>query len=102
MGKAARVLCLVTGLAGCGSSDRLVVLITVDTLRADHVDVYSASGLTPHLDRLATQSVVFDRAYAPASLTLPSLAALMTSRYPEELGILGNSSALPHATTLAS
>ncbi len=102
MGRPALVLCLVAGLVGCGNSRRLVVLITVDTLRADHVDVYGATGLTPHLDRLATQSVVFDRAYAPTSITLPSLAALMTSRYPEELGIRRNTSALAHATTLAS
>jgi arylsulfatase A-like enzyme len=102
MRRAVVVLALVAGLAGCRSPRRLIVLITVDTLRADHVGAYGATGLTPHLDRLATESVVFDRAYAPSSTTLPSLAALMTSRYPEELGIQGNTSALSNATTLAS
>jgi hypothetical protein len=96
------VLALAAGLAGCRDSRRLIVLITVDTLRADHVGAYGATGLTPHLDRLAAESVVFDRAYAPTSTTLPSLAALMTSRYPEELGIRGNMSALPNASSLAS
>ena len=95
-------LALVAGLVSCRSSRRLIVLITVDTLRADHVGAHGATGLTPHLDRLAAESLVFDRAYAPASTTLPSVAALMTSRYPEELGIQGNMSALPNATTLAS
>jgi arylsulfatase A-like enzyme len=95
-------LVLAVGLAGCRSSHRLIVLITVDTLRADHVGAYGARGLTPHLDHLATESVVFERAYAPSSSTLPSVAALMTSRYPEELGIQGNTSALPSVTTLAS
>jgi arylsulfatase A-like enzyme len=102
MRRAALVLSLAAGLVGCGRPYRLIVLITVDTLRADHVGAYGATGLTPHLDHLASESAVFDNAYAPASLTLPSVAALMTSRYPEELGIRGNLSALPHVTTLAS
>jgi arylsulfatase len=89
-------------LGGCRSERKLLLLVTVDTLRADHVGAYGATGLTPALDALAAESVVFERAYAPASCTLPSIAALMTSRYPEELGIESNMSALPPATTLAS
>jgi arylsulfatase len=81
----------------------LVLLITVDTLRADHVGAYGdARGLTPRLDRLAAESLVFERAYATASFTLPSLASLLTSRYPEEVGVDGNSSVLaPAAPPLA-
>jgi choline-sulfatase len=100
--RAALGLGLVAGLVGCGSPYRLIVLITVDTLRADHVGAYGATGLTPNLDRLAAESAVFDHAYAPASFTLPSVASLMTSRYAEELGIRRNQSALPHVATLAS
>lgn len=81
----------------------LFVLITVDTLRADRLGAYgSTRGLTPHLDALAADSVVFERAYAPASFTVPSVSALMTGRYPEELGIWVNESGLPDSVpTLA-
>ncbi len=83
---------------------RLLLLITVDTLRADQLGAYgSRRGLTPELDALAAESVVFTAAYAPSALTLPSLSSLMTGRYPEELGILTNESSVPEsAPTLAS
>jgi arylsulfatase len=87
-----------SGLAGCRLFARdppVVLLITVDTLRADHLGLYGDRlGLTPALDRLGAESVVFESAYAPASFTLPSLASLMTSRYPEEVGVVGNSTRL--------
>lgn len=84
--------------AGCGdaAAPRLLLLVTADTLRADELGSYgSRRGLTPHLDALAEESAVFRAAYAPASFTLPSVAALLTGRYPEELGIRSNESALP-------
>jgi arylsulfatase len=75
---------------------RLVLLVTVDTLRADRLGAYGSDlGLTPHLDRLAAQSEVFTSAFAPASSTLPSIAALMTGRYPEELGVTTNGAVVP-------
>jgi arylsulfatase len=97
----------VLALAGTGcrpAPPPLVLLVTVDTLRADHLGAYGdPRGLTPRLDALAAASVVFTRAYAPASFTLPSLASLLTSRYPEEVGVDGNSSVLhPAAPTLAT
>ena len=61
---------------------RQVVLITVDTLRADHVGVYGGSAKTPAIDALARDGVRFDRAYATAPITLTSHASLMTGRYP--------------------
>jgi len=81
-----------------------VLLLTADTLRADSLGAYgSTHGLTPRLDALAAESVLFEWAYAPASFTLPSIAALLTGRYPEELGIRSNESALPEgAGSLAS
>jgi len=70
---------------------RHILLITVDTLRADYLGEYGHPlGLTPEIDRLAAQGVLFERAYAPASYTLPSIAALLTGRYPEEIGIRAN------------
>lgn len=79
-------------------------LITCDTLRADHLGSYgSDGGLTPNLDALARQSVRFTTAYAPAPYTLPSIAGMMTSRHPDEVGIRTNLSRLDaRAITLAS
>jgi hypothetical protein len=70
---------------------RSVLLITVDTLRADHVGAYGyAKARTPVLDGLARGGVVFDRAYAASPVTLPSHATLMTGRYPPGHGSRDN------------
>src|ERR1700692_1557125 len=61
-----------------------IILITLDTTRADRMGFLgSERGLTPNLDALATQSVVFTRAYAQVPLTTPSHAALLTGTYPQ-------------------
>ncbi len=94
-----RRLALLALLVGCGSAPspaRQLVLITVDTLRADHLGCYgSDAGLTPNLDGLARQSALFERAYAPVPLTVPSLAGLLTGRHPSELGVTNNVLRLP-------
>ncbi len=60
-----------------------LVLIVVDTLRADHTSVYGYSrDTTPRLRQLADESVVFDNAFASASCTFPSVNSLLTSRPP--------------------
>jgi arylsulfatase len=93
---------------GCGAGDppapRLLLLLTVDTLRADSLGAYGGErALTPHLDALAAESLVFETAYAPTPFTVPSLAALHTGRYPAELGLRTNLSLLPSGTpTIAS
>src|SRR6476620_4748525 len=82
---------------------RRVVLVTIDTLRADHVGVsgYGAAR-TPTLDRLARDGVRFDRAYATAPITLTSHASLMTGRYPPGHGARHNGVRLdPKTPTLA-
>lgn len=62
---------------------RNLVIITIDTLRADHVGAYGyKDGHTPTLDRLAHDGVLFTHAYATAPITLTSHASLMTGRYP--------------------
>ena len=59
-------------------------LITLDTTRADRMGFLGSKlGLTPNLDALARQSVVFTRAYAQVPLTTPSHAALLTGTYPQ-------------------
>jgi arylsulfatase A-like enzyme/Flp pilus assembly protein TadD len=60
-----------------------VLLITIDTLRADHVGAYgSAKGLTPTIDEFAASGIRFERTYAHVPLTLPSHASLLTASYP--------------------
>jgi choline-sulfatase len=82
-----------------------VILITLDTTRADRMGFLgSTRGLTPNLDALARQSVVFTRAYAQVPLTSPSHAALLTGTYPQfnHLEVLGDSlrSDLPYVPEL--
>jgi arylsulfatase len=79
------------------------VIISVDTLRLDRLGAYgSPLGLTPSIDGLAATSVRFTSAYAAAPFTLASIAALMTGRYPEEIGVVANDATVPpNVTTLA-
>ena len=77
------------------SEPEFLLLITVDTLRADRLGSYgSHRDFTPHLDALAGESQMFLAAYTPAPFTLPSLASLLTGAYPEEVGIWSNESRL--------
>jgi arylsulfatase A-like enzyme len=62
-----------------------IVLVVVDTLRADRLGAYgSVTGLTPYLDQLAARGTVFANTWAPSSWTCPSVASLFTSRYPSQ------------------
>jgi arylsulfatase len=62
-----------------------VIVVLVDTLRADRLGVYGIrDGLTPYLDDLARRGTVFSNAYAASSWTCPSVASLFTSRYPSQ------------------
>ena len=66
---------------------RNVLVIVVDTLRADHLPVYGyARNTSPNLARIAQQGVTFDNAIAATSWTLPSHASMITGRYPHEHG----------------
>jgi choline-sulfatase len=70
---------------------RNVLLITIDTLRADHVGAYGwTRGRTATLDAIARNGVLFERAYAAAPITLPSHATLLTGRYPPGHGSRDN------------
>jgi arylsulfatase A-like enzyme len=62
-----------------------VLIVVIDTLRADRLGAYgNTRGLTPFLDELASRGTLFERAYAPSSWTMPSVASLLTSRYPTQ------------------
>ncbi|AKF09551.1 Choline-sulfatase [Sandaracinus amylolyticus] len=73
-----------------------VLVVVVDTLRADHLPSYGyESGRTPNLDAFAQDAIRFDQAFANASWTRPSFASIMTGRYPSSHGVMAKSDALP-------
>jgi len=73
-----------------------VLLITLDTTRADHLGCYGHKpAKTPNLDRLAREGIRFARVYCPAPLTLPSHASIMTGLYPVTHGVRNNGHDLP-------
>jgi tetratricopeptide (TPR) repeat protein len=66
-------------------------MISIDTLRADHLPVYGYQNVrTPAIDALAADGVVFERAYSHAPQTLPAHAALLSGRLPFENGVRDN------------
>jgi len=82
-----------------------LLLVTIDTLRADRVGAYGfAAGATPALDALAREGVLFEDAVAHVPQTRPSHACLFTGRLPFEQGIRDNFSKPldPGTPTLAS
>ncbi len=80
-----------------------VILVSIDTLRADRVGAYgNPQGLTPNLDRFAQQAVVFDSAYSQAAQTGPSHGSIFSSRYPSQQTNLTDDTVLdPTHATLA-
>ena len=75
-----------TGVASANPPS--VILITIDTVRADRMGFLgSPRGLTPQLDALASQSIVFERAYSQAPLTPVSHATILTGTYPRFHGV---------------
>jgi choline-sulfatase len=68
-----------------------VVLISIDTLRADHLPAYGYRKVaTPAIDRLAAEGTVFERAYAHSPQTFPSHAAILSGRLPFQNGVRDN------------
>ena len=65
-----------------------IVLVVIDTMRADHFSSYGyPRATTPNLDRLASQGALFENAISTCSWTLPSHASLLTGRYPLDHGM---------------
>lgn len=88
---------------GFASGKPSVLLVTIDTLRADHVGAYGyAKANTPNLDALAQQGVRFSQAVTANVYTGPSHTSILTGLYPESHGVLINHSRLAQAVpTLA-
>ena len=81
-------------LAACSRRRRPpknVVLVSIDTLRADHVGCYGAKGNpTPNIDRLAARGVRFEKAWSAVPMTTPSHVTLMTGLMPPTSGVRTN------------
>lgn len=85
-------------------ANRNVLLVTIDTLRADALGASGGQTATPNLDRLATDGLRFTGAHAHAVVTLPSHASILTGVYPFSHGVRDNAGyRLPAgATTMAT
>ncbi|HWW61471.1 MAG TPA: sulfatase-like hydrolase/transferase, partial [Thermoanaerobaculia bacterium] len=90
---------LLLALVACGREskpaiafpDAPVILISIDTLRADHLPLYGYANIaTPNLDALARDGVVFERAYSHCPMTLPSHVSMLTGLLPIEHGVRNN------------
>lgn len=103
LGAGAWILCW---LAGCahgparplppGDAQRPdVILISIDTLRADHLGIYGHGHPTsPFLDERAREGTVFEQAWSPAPWTLPAHASMLSARRPAEHGAIDQERAI--------
>src|SRR2546426_1607626 len=93
-----RLLCaaiLAGAVLGCrvtpeSTRPRDVVLISIDTLRADHLRPYGGSVAVPNVEALAADGIVFENAYAHSPQTLPSHVSILSGRLPFEHGVRDN------------
>ncbi|MCZ6599011.1 MAG: sulfatase [Planctomycetota bacterium] len=108
-----RALLLVAPAVGCGDDEPWwvqqgnvrppnLILIVIDTLRADILLEEVDEVISPNIDRLAADGISFAAAFAHAPMTLPSHTALFSSRYPHESGVLCNYQSVPESLPLLS
>jgi arylsulfatase A-like enzyme/Tfp pilus assembly protein PilF len=89
---------------GVAPADLNVILITLDTTRADRLGAYGFAGIdTPNIDRLAREGVLFEQAETAAPLTLPAHSSIFTGKFPPEHGVRDNGGFFldPRETTMA-
>lgn len=105
-GRRGNALCLGVTLllaVACTPPPPNVVLISIDSLRRDHLGAYGYDRATsPHLDALAGEGVVFERAMSTTTWTLPAHASMLTGLYPTVHGVQGDADRLPDAARLVS
>ncbi len=92
-------VCCLVGLSATPAAGRApirkIVLISIDTLRADRLGCYSYDKPTsPRLDAVAKEAMLFEQAMVPAPWTAPSMAAMITGRFPYETGVYTNQNSL--------
>src|SRR5471030_244501 len=76
---------------GVRPGDLNLLLVTLDTTRADRIHAYGYDGVeTPNLDRLAREGVLFEQAVSPAPLTLPAHSSIFTGKFPPAHGVRDN------------
>jgi tetratricopeptide (TPR) repeat protein len=90
-----RLLLTLLLLAACSKPEApakpSIILISVDTLRSDHLPIYGyAKGATPHIDALRRDGVLYEQAWSHCPLTLPSHASMLTGLLPTEHGVRNN------------
>ena len=102
------IIAVAVGLGGCGGGGGTagasgdVLLIVVDTLRADYVGAYGSECATPNIDGLAARGITFTRAYSHIPITGPSHSSLFTALLPFEHAVHNNGQILdPQFRTLA-
>lgn len=94
---------VVTAIAGCAKEkpapaltkatyqNAPVILISIDTLRSDHLPAYGYKGVdTPAIDRFRRDAILFQRAYSHSPLTLPSHVSMLTGQLPTDHGVRNN------------
>ncbi len=88
---AAAAACLFVAACGRGKTAPDVLLVTLDTTRADHIGCYGASfAQTPNLDALAREGYLFEHAVTPVPMTLPSHTTILTGMLPPRHGVRNN------------
>jgi choline-sulfatase len=90
--------------AGISRNRLNLVVVTLDTTRADRIGAYGARDVeTPAVDRLATEGVLFEQAVSVAPLTLPAHSSIFTGKFPPEHGVRDNGGFFlgPEQVTLA-
>jgi len=82
------LICYIQCKRSPSNSQPNIVLIIVDALRADHLGCYGfPQNISPELDRIAREGVLFENVFAQSSWTRPSMGSMLTSRYPRSLGL---------------
>ena len=88
--RALALLVVVALVSGCSPARPNVLLIVVDTLRADHLGAYGYPlDTSPNFDRFARENLKFDYAVSAAPWTSPSMASIFTGYYPTAHGVSG-------------
>jgi arylsulfatase A-like enzyme len=90
------VLAVALAAFGCGGPSieppQNLVIISIDTLRADHMSLHGyPRNTTPNIDAFARRAVTFDRAIAPWPKTVPSMVSMFSGRYPHATGVMFSS-----------
>ena len=85
------VLLMSAPLKAKGPFPQNFLLVTIDTIRSDHIGCYGNQKIkTPHMDQLARKGILFENAFSPVPITLPSHASILTGMYPPFHGIRNN------------